>query len=156
MLARHINDNVYKNIEQLSVLTFDEKEKAHKEESTEAEKDHVIEKLIAGDTLKKQLDKATDKILLAHRNTKLFLFMMTGPFFIIMNVFKYLGKGLFYFTLFRYVKKKAVDDKSKEDTKEKEELAERLNDYDKEKESVRLSECITKIDNSQKTSLQAS
>lgn len=32
---------------------------------------------------KKSLDSAVDKILLLHRNTKIFLFMMTGPFLVI-------------------------------------------------------------------------
>jgi hypothetical protein len=35
------------------------------------------------------LSKAVDKILLSHRNTKIFLFMMTGPFLVVFQLVKY-------------------------------------------------------------------
>lgn len=38
------------------------------------------------------LNRAVDKILLTHRNTKLFLIMMTGPFLVMLKVIQYIIK----------------------------------------------------------------
>jgi hypothetical protein len=49
---------------------------------------------------KEQLNKAVDRILVAHRNTKLFLFFLSGPFFIMFSIVKYAVKfSIFYFLL---------------------------------------------------------
>ena len=50
------------------------------------EKEKFIEDYVKADNhqdQEKALFQAVDKILIAHRNTKLFLFMMTGPFFLL-------------------------------------------------------------------------
>ena len=84
LLASHINDNVYKNIDKFSVLLFDEANKLSKKELSQSEKQRVVDQLIEENDIKEQLDSGVDRILLLHRNTKLFLFMMTGPFLIIL------------------------------------------------------------------------
>jgi hypothetical protein len=53
-----------------------------KEEFTQEEKTEIIDKIIDVVNDEKWLNRAIDKILLTHRNTKLFLIMMTGPFLI--------------------------------------------------------------------------
>jgi predicted membrane protein len=50
--------------------------------------------------------RAIDKILIAHRNTKLFFIMMSGPFFVISYLFKYVVKGAIFYYL--YLKAKAA------------------------------------------------
>lgn len=64
------------------------------------------------DDVKKQLDSGVDRILVMHRNTKLFLFMMTGPFLVLFQTVKYIIK---YGTLYYFYKKgKAAIDEKKE------------------------------------------
>jgi len=41
-----VNDNVYKNVKNFSVLLFDENNKHHKEEFTAKQKERLVEKLI--------------------------------------------------------------------------------------------------------------
>lgn len=47
------------------------------------------------------LQQALDKIMIAHRNTKLFLFLMSGPFLITMLLVKYTFKILILYLLYR-------------------------------------------------------
>lgn len=101
MLAMHINDNVLKNIDRFSILLFDEKNRLKKQETKEEERVEIVEKLIEQKNFRELLNRSVDKILLAHRNTKLFLFMMTGPFLILMQTIKYSIKGLVFLYLYR-------------------------------------------------------
>lgn len=106
LLAEHVNDNVYKNIEKFSVLLFDDEQKRHKKEFTAREKDLVIERLLEDESPKEHLDAGVDRILLCHRNTWLFLFMMTGPFLVIFQTVKYIIKyGSLYYIYKRGVSK---------------------------------------------------
>lgn len=80
----HLNDNLYKNIDRFSVNLYDGR--FEKAEISIDEKTAFVEEYVKVDNEKDQekvLHKALDKILIAHRNTKLFLFMMTGPFFLL-------------------------------------------------------------------------
>ncbi len=52
------------------------------------------------DEQNKMIDRSIDKILIAHRNTKLFLFMMSGPFFITMTIIKYSIKAFIIYFLY--------------------------------------------------------
>ena len=61
----------------------------------------------------KILHNSLDKILVAHRNTRLFLFMLTGPFFVVFTTVKYIIKGGVFF----YLYKKGKDAKEKEKEK---------------------------------------
>lgn len=98
VLAEAVNDNVYKNIEKFSVLLFDDEQKRHKKEFTENELQLCVSRLMEDEDPKEHLDAGVDRILLCHRNTKLFLFMMTGPFLVIFQTIKYIIKyGALYY-----------------------------------------------------------
>lgn len=58
------------------------------------------------------MNNAVDKILVRHRNTKAFLFMLSGPFFITFMVIKYTIKIIVLLYLHRMHKKnKALKEK---------------------------------------------
>ena len=50
---------------------------------------------------KKQLTDSLDRILIAHRNTKLFLFLMSGPFFLFFCFVKYSLKLSIMYILYK-------------------------------------------------------
>ena len=52
-------------------------------------------------SFKNKLHRSIDKILLAHRNSKLFLIMMSGPFLITVYVIKYALKILFFYYIYK-------------------------------------------------------
>ena len=64
------------------------------------------------------LDKAIDKILLAHRNSKIFLFLMTGPFLVALTAIKYTIKALVLYYLYLKRKKAAANKQSSPETPE--------------------------------------
>jgi hypothetical protein len=71
----------------------------------------VVDELLEDDDIKEQLDSGVDRILVMHRNTKLFLFMMTGPFLVIFQTIKYIIKyGTLYYL---YRRGKAAIDEQK-------------------------------------------
>jgi hypothetical protein len=93
------------------VLLFDESNKFSKQELSKEEKTIVVNELIEENNIKEQLDSGVDRILLLHRNTKLFLFMMTGPFLVILQTVKYIIKyGTLYY-LYRRGKEALVEQK---------------------------------------------
>jgi len=95
------------------VLLFDEDKKFKKSALTDEEKTAVVDQLIEENDIKEQLDSGVDRILLYHRNTKLFLFMMTGPFLVILQTVKYILKyGTLYYL---YRRGKAAIEEQKED-----------------------------------------
>ncbi len=100
-LALHINDNVYKNLSNFSVKLFDSDLKLHKRQFTNQEQVQIVEDLINDHDLKKQLMDAVDRILIAHRNTKLFLFLMSGPFFLFFSLIKYSLKITIMYFLYK-------------------------------------------------------
>ena len=108
LLAMHINDNVYKNIKRFSVSSFDSAQKFSKGSFSAEEKKSVVDILIEQPDCKEQLNESIDKILLTHRNTKLFFVLMSGPFFIILSLVKYSIKlAIFYFFFMKSKKAKA-------------------------------------------------
>ena len=104
-LATHINDNVYKNIKRFSVTSFDSGHKFSKDSFTLDEKVQVAKVLVEQQDLKEQLNEAVDKILLAHRNTKLFFVLMSGPFFLVVSLIKYSIKLAIFYYMFKKAKK---------------------------------------------------
>jgi hypothetical protein len=104
-LALQINDNVYKNLQyRFSVASFDQKSLVHKDALTLEEKSLVVESLLAENDksgVAVELDRAVDKILISHRNTKILLFMLTGPFLVLFQTIKQIIKygTLYYFYL---------------------------------------------------------
>lgn len=116
-LASQINDNVYKNIEKFQVLFYDEEHKHHKTVFTEPEKNEIAEKLANDEKMESLLHKSVDRILLTHRNTRLFLFMMTGPFLLLMQVIKYSIKAIIFMHFYRKHKaKKALKEGEESET----------------------------------------
>ena len=103
LLASHINDNVYKNLKTFSPLLFDETQTYSKAQFDIAEKNRIVEKLIAKESNKQveYLHYAVDRILLAHRNLKLVLFCTTGPFLVALQTFKYILKFLVLYALYK-------------------------------------------------------
>ena len=104
----HLNDNVFQNIDRISVKLYDKDSKFHKSALPQAKKIELAQDILEEhkdfESQNKVILRSLDKILIAHRNSKLFLFMMSGPFFILMTIFKYLGKGLFYYYLYKKMK----------------------------------------------------
>jgi len=94
-LLMHINDNVYKNLEKFSIRLFDQDARWNKAHYNTEDKSLIVEKLVDLGNRKKQenlLFEATDRILYAHRNLKLLIFLTSGPFFIGFFAFKYAVK----------------------------------------------------------------
>lgn len=92
MLYMAINDNIHKNLEGFSVRLFDQDQRLHKEQFSVTEKELIVDKLMEKNDLKKQeamIWNATDRILFAHRNLKLMLFLTSGQFFILLTLIKY-------------------------------------------------------------------
>lgn len=99
-LLMQVNDNVHKNMERFSVALFDDDLRWKKKEFTPQEAEQLVDKLVELPLKKQQemLFHATDRILVAHRNLKLVLFLTSGPFFALFFLFKYTIKfGVLYF-----------------------------------------------------------
>ncbi len=90
-----VNDNVHKNLEGFSVKLFDQDQRFNKEEFSSKEKELLVDKFIENDLMKQEemIFDATDRILLAHRNLKLLLFLTSGPFFAVLFLFKYISSN---------------------------------------------------------------
>jgi hypothetical protein len=76
------------------------------------EKEEIAVELLAENKLEKQnkiLNTSLDKVLATHRNTRLFLFMLTGPFFAFFMVFKYTIKAILLIYLYKKRKANAAD-----------------------------------------------
>lgn len=86
-LMRHVNDNVFQNINSktLSLRSYDQDKKFHKIELEDSKKAEIIEAVLAESKAEshpvehqnKEFATAIDKVLIAHRNTKFFLFIMS-------------------------------------------------------------------------------
>ena len=87
-----MNDNVLQNIDGMSLEGIkkyhneeDNESRVRKQALEEDETNQISKELVERHDVKTQsslLNKAIDKILLSHRNTKIFLFMLSGPFFL--------------------------------------------------------------------------
>ena len=64
------------------------------------------------DKFRKRLHRSIDKILLTHKNSRIFLLMMSGPFLVVLYLFKYALKLLIIYWL--YKKKKVPGKKDSE------------------------------------------
>ena len=68
-----------------------------------------MQDIVENNDLKQQgkiLNRATDRITLAHRNTKLFLFFMSGPCLLLLMVIKYSIKVIVLYYIYQNNKKK--------------------------------------------------
>jgi hypothetical protein len=118
-LLSHLNDNIHQNINKaLSPLKYDTDKKFHKKTMT---RQHIYEKIddklanLEHGELTKKLHRSIDKILLAHRNSKIFLILMSGPFLIAFYVFKYALKILIFYYFLKGKKKPKNDEKQVEE-----------------------------------------
>ena len=114
-----INDNIFKNLEGFSIKLFDQDLRMHKEEFSKEEKEQIVDKFIENDLKKqeKMIYGATDRILYAHRNLKLMMFLTTGPFFFLLFCVKYTIKFSVLYFLYNKTKSdgtKAIVDGSSE------------------------------------------
>jgi hypothetical protein len=105
----HLNDNVYQNIDglligakkyknEISEVNTDTKtqtlvkNKLQKDPLEIDEKEELAIEFLRDNNVEKQnniLNKAVDKILARHRNSRVYLFMLTGPFFMLYILVKY-------------------------------------------------------------------
>ena len=112
----HINDNVFQNlnIKTISLRSYDEDKKFHKLALEPEQKQEIISEVLAEsheeggkkgekphEVQNREFGKAIDKILVAHRNTKFFLFVMSWQFFAVYYVFKKIMQGLFLYYLYK-------------------------------------------------------
>jgi len=113
-LLSNMNDNVHQNLfKAVSPLKYDTDKKFHKKTmNRKAIYEGIDEYLSKQDheNLNQKLTRAVDKILLAHRNSKIFLVLMSGPFLISFYIFKYMLKII----LIYYIFKKPAKDKEGE------------------------------------------
>lgn len=102
----HIADNVYKNMRhKISVSLFDPDMRFAKDSYSDMRKEAVVRKLLEDEDFIDNMHFAVDKILLTHRNTKLFLIMMTGPFLVAMKLVWWALKGFLLYFVFNKVGK---------------------------------------------------
>ena len=113
-LLSNINDNVHQNLDSISPLKYDQNKKFHKKVLSQEEMYELIDDSVtklSHTELSKKLQRSVDKILLSHRNSKIFLILMSGPFLAGFYVFKYALKILVFYFLLK--KKKPADDQEK-------------------------------------------
>ena len=112
----YLNDNVFQNIE--SKYKYDTKlYQNHDTDSSNFKKDpleidekqDIAKDFCSSHNLEKQaliLNLTLDKILVTHRNSKLFLFMLSGPFFVLFYFIKLSLKVFIMYFIFGSIKKK--------------------------------------------------
>lgn len=102
----NLNDNVFRNLSHMKISprTYDPQFKYTKKSLTDTEVEKEVSSFLQEKT-DEQRDKALqlsiDKIMIAHRNTKLFLFLMSGPFLIMFTLFKYILKILILYIIYK-------------------------------------------------------
>ena len=119
-LLSNINDNVHQNLDSLSPLKYDPSKKFYKNELTQKELYESIDESISSLShaeLSKKIHRSVDKILLSHRNSAIFVILMSGPFLMTFLLFKYTLKILVFLFIFKKHKKPAVKNDEKEDAK---------------------------------------
>lgn len=116
-LLSNLNDNVHQNlISVASPQSYNDKKRFPKKEMSTHELyefiDDELSKLNEKE-LKYKLYRAVDKILLAHKNSKIFLLLMSGPVLITLYIIKYALKLLVIYYLFK--KKPTLPNNKKEE-----------------------------------------
>lgn len=118
-LMYNLNDNLFRNLShfKISPRTYDPMYKKYKKQilsdtQVEREVDSFLKENPSGEKRDKALHRSLEKIMIAHRNTKLFFVLMSGPFLALMLFVKYSLKILILYIL--YKKKAAMDKKEKQ------------------------------------------
>lgn len=120
-LLSNLNDNLHQNMNtMMSPLKYDTEKKFHKkaldQKSIYDSIDAKASKL-SDDKLTKKLHRSIDKILLAHRNSKMLLILISGPFLVALYVVKYAIKILILYIIYKK-KLKKTDNTIKDDVKQ--------------------------------------
>ncbi|CDW91227.1 UNKNOWN [Stylonychia lemnae] len=115
-LMSQLNDNVFQNIDKISIKIYDDETKFHKNEFTERKKEKIAQQLIEeskedNQVQNKEIYQSIDKILIAHRNTKMFLFVMSWQFFLAYFLVKKFFQGLFLYYMYKKAQKQIANDK---------------------------------------------
>ena len=102
----NLNDNIFRNLSNMKISprTYDPQFKYTKKSLSDTQVEKEVEKFIkekTEDLRDKALYLSIDKIMIAHRNTKLFLFLMSGPFLIMFTIVKYIFKILILYILYK-------------------------------------------------------
>lgn len=112
-LLSNLNDNVHQNLfNVVSPLKYDTEKKFHKKVMDRKEMYEGIDESISKlnhEEMTKKLHRSLDKILLAHKHSKIFLLLMSGPVLITIYVIKYAIKILIFYYLFKKKKPKTVE-----------------------------------------------
>lgn len=118
-LMFNLNDNVFRNLShfKISPRTYDPMYKKYTKKilsdtQIEREVDSFLKENSSGEKRDKSLHRSLEKIMIAHRNTKLFFVLMSGPFLALMLFLKYSLKILILYIL--YKKKAAMGKKEAE------------------------------------------
>ena len=115
-LLSNLNDNVHQNMfNVLSPTPYDTDRRFHKKTMTKQELyDSIDDKIskLSEEDMQKKLHRAIDKILLTHKNSKIFLLLLSGPFLFGLYTFKYAIKILVLIFIFK--KKKGAKNNTQE------------------------------------------
>lgn len=120
-LMYNLNDNVFRNLSHFHISprtydpTFKYTKKSLSDTQVEKEVDEFLKENPSGEKRDKALHRSLEKIMIAHRNTKLFFVIMSGPFLALMLFFKYSLKILILYILY---KKKAASTAKQESNEE--------------------------------------
>ena len=109
----HVNDNVYHNLKGMSVIHYDMNNKVHKHELSREKKETIANQIVHTyaevEDQNRLFNKALERILIVHRNTRLFLIMMSGPFLVLITLIRYTIK----FSIIYYLYKRSQAGKNK-------------------------------------------
>jgi hypothetical protein len=95
----------------ISPRTYDPSFKYTKKSLSDTQVEKEVSKFLEEKTdvqRDKALERSLEKIMIAHRNTKLFLFLMSGPFLIMFMLAKYTVKIFILYMIYRHKQKKAA------------------------------------------------
>lgn len=122
-LMLRLSDNVFQNLEYMSYKSYDGKNRFAQSEMSRQEKQEDIDEMLAEpiDKQNRMIARSLDKILIRHRNTKLFMLLMSGPVLITLKLVWYVFKFLILYLIF---KPKAKDDSVTSEAKPPEAKAE--------------------------------
>lgn len=116
-LLSNINDNIHQNLFNVaSPLKYDTDKKFHKKIMDKKEMYEGIDEALSKlnqEELKKKIHRSIDKILIAHKHSKIFLLLMSGPVLITIYIIKYAIKILIFYYLLKGKKKSKPEEQAK-------------------------------------------
>ena len=103
----NLNDNVFRNLSHFKISprtydpTFKYTKKTLSDTQVEKEVNEFLKENPSGEKRDKALHRSLEKIMIAHRNTKLFFVLMSGPFLCFMLLAKWSFKLLILYILYK-------------------------------------------------------